>query len=98
MDHIFKTSDQGLGAYLILMGYPCIGAIPTDEVFTNHLGTTNSRMDFIFIDVPNPGELAQEYLENKAVGKLQGFHKNTQKLRYMLRNPMSRTEYEELKK
>lgn len=97
MDNIFKTSDQGLGAYLVLLGYPCVGAIPSEETFTDHLGKTNAKMEFVFIDIPNPAELALDYMQNTAVGKLKEFHKNMQELRYMLRNPMSRQEYEDLK-
>lgn len=98
MNDVFKTHDQGLGAYLMLLGHPCVGAIPSDDSYTNHAGEQKSRMDFIFLDIPNAPLIMQDYLENRVSGKLWQFHKNTQRLRAFLREPMSREDFEALKK
>lgn len=77
MKQDYKTSDQGLAAYLLLLGYQCVGAVPVEG--------DGVRKDFFFVDVEEPAKLAQEYMENKAVGKLQAYRKKLQFLNHIIR-------------
>lgn len=54
MNEVFKTSDQGLAAYLIVKGFQCIKAVPAGE-------RDPRRKAFVFIDVPNADQLQKDY-------------------------------------
>lgn len=90
MEEVYRTSDQGLAAYLLLLNYICLGAIPTSDP---------QRMDFVFINVDNPAVIYEQYMENKAEGKLLAFRRNLMKLRKMLReNVLTEAAIEEMRK
>lgn len=90
MSEIFRTSETGLAAYLLLLGHNCLGAVPVEG--------DEKRFDFVFEGVDNAGELAQEYLENKAVGKLKAYRQKLQQLNHILRaESISREELENLR-
>lgn len=56
-------------------------------------------MNFVFLDVEQPSVLYQDYMENKAEGKLYEFRSNLIKLRRMLReNVITEADIEEMRK
>lgn len=92
-EEIFRTSDQGLAAFLLLEEYLCVGAIPAGDK------RDPNRMDFVFLDVEQPSVLYQEYMENRAEGKLYEFRSNLIKLRRMLReNVITEKDLEEMRR
>ena len=52
----FKTSDQGLAAYLLVKGMTYLKPIPT---------TDTKRKEFVFVDSERRTELVETYLTNK---------------------------------
>jgi len=78
MNDTYRTSDTGLAAYLLLLNHTCIGAIPVED--------DDRRYDFVFIGIENPAILAQQFQENKAVGKLKDYRKKLQFLNHILRS------------
>lgn len=92
-EEVYQISDQGLAAYLLSLGFLCIGAIPAGDK------NDSNRMNFVFLDVEQPSVLYQDYMENKAEGKLYEFRSNLIKLRRMLReNVITEADIEEMRK
>lgn len=86
----YKTSDQGIAAWLLLQGYECVGAVPVEG--------DEKRKDFVFINVTSPYELAAEYTEGRAVGRLKDFRTKLQFLNRLIRNEsLTEEEMEELR-
>ena len=57
MDHHYKTSDQGLAAYLMERGYFCAGTVPEEG--------SSTRQFFVFVDVEDPKEVEEAYFRYK---------------------------------
>lgn len=88
---LYKTADRGIAAFAMMLGHNCIGCLPS-----NH--TDTKRMDFVFIDVPDPKALEQRwYREEKIMmSPYVYFQRLTSAIR-MVKNPLTREEVERLR-
>jgi hypothetical protein len=88
---IFRTDDRGLAAYALLLGHTCVGCIPS-----NH--KDKRRMDFVFIDIPNPKSLEASWYRGQKIlmSPLQFFQCMTTAV-HMAKNPLSQEEVEALR-
>lgn len=88
---IYRTSDRGLAAYFLLKGYNCIGCIPS-----NHADPR--RMDFVFVDVPNPRELERPwYAKSKELMSASGYFESLTTITRLVKMPMTKEEVEALR-
>lgn len=53
-EKIYKTSDQGLAAYLMERGYFCVGTVAENDL-------PPIRYQFIFTDIDDPKELEDSW-------------------------------------
>jgi hypothetical protein len=88
---IYKTTDRGIAAYAMMLGHNCIGCVPS-----NHADVR--RMDFVFIDVPNPKELEEQWYGSKKImmSPFVYFQSLTQAI-WLVKHPMTREEVEKLR-
>lgn len=56
-DEHYKTSDQGLAAYLMDQGFYCAGTVPDEH--------SDVRQFFVFVDVPDPKAIEEAYFRYK---------------------------------
>lgn len=88
---IYRTDDRGIAAYALLLGYTCIGCIPA-----NH--TDSRRMDFVFIDVPDPKVLETDWYRGyKIMMSPRAYFTHMTTAVRMTKEPLTREEVERLR-
>jgi hypothetical protein len=76
----FKTSDQGLAAYLLFRDVELVGCIPSGEA---------GRLFFVFQDTPHRDDLIEEWTTAQGSAKeIKRFWASVKRTRYELTHPL----------
>lgn len=93
---IYRTSDRGLAAYLLMRGFVCVGAVPSPDAAP--VDGMRGKFDFIFIDVDDAGKIERAYY-GRVPEKMSAFSFITKwyTTGRILKDPITRERMEQIK-
>lgn len=91
-EQTYKTSDQGLAAYLMERGFYCVSAIPAGDA------RFPEKKVLVFVDVPDPKALEDDYFRyKKEAMSAKSYFEKVRTVRHIIRNGISDEELASLR-